>query len=539
MALSVLMIDAEQPFANDVAQQLGERGMQVEVLGDGKQGLEKARSLDAKPDLIVLCVELPKMSGYSICNKLKKDDNLREIPLIITSSEATPETFEQHKRLKTRADGYLIKPFVQDQIIEEIQKLIPDAGGDDEGVLDLGDDDVEAGESFDLSGFADDIGGDDDLSVLEDGDDDLNLDDIADLGEGDGDFNLDGVAEDDALSALGEDAVDALAEMAIEDDDDVESLDALDDDDDEALDPDEDDDPLQALDAIEALETMAPLSLNEDVEEEAQKQEPDKGTKPETSKGAAVATSMSPAAKAEHEKHVRELRRQNSDLQARVAELETRLKASEEEARKKTEDLSNVQSSSSSSQRELLDLKQKLHEKEKELFALKEDAFSQERAAFDASEKLAEVQRESDEFSAQLADRDAKIATLESKVSSITEERNSIEQESQTQVAELESQVAALISERDGIQAEAKGVQEGLEQRLAAAEKLAADRGDRVDTLTSELADKEEQISDMYQKGQHDQDIRERALKAVQIANSLLDGELEGEADTGSAELSL
>jgi DNA-binding response OmpR family regulator len=45
------------------------------VSGDGKEGLELAR-VD-RPDAIVLCVELPKMSGYSICNKLKKDDGLR------------------------------------------------------------------------------------------------------------------------------------------------------------------------------------------------------------------------------------------------------------------------------------------------------------------------------------------------------------------------------------------------------------------------------------------------------------------------------
>ena len=54
MALSVLMIDAEQPFAGDVASKLGEHNMQVEVVADGKQGLEKARNADDKPDLIVL-----------------------------------------------------------------------------------------------------------------------------------------------------------------------------------------------------------------------------------------------------------------------------------------------------------------------------------------------------------------------------------------------------------------------------------------------------------------------------------------------------
>jgi len=37
------------------------------------------------------------MSGYSVCNKLKKDESLRTIPLVVISAEATPETFEQHR----------------------------------------------------------------------------------------------------------------------------------------------------------------------------------------------------------------------------------------------------------------------------------------------------------------------------------------------------------------------------------------------------------------------------------------------------------
>ena len=72
----VLLIDAEQPFAGEVKGQLEGRGFAVTQLDDGKEGLEYARANGV--DLIVLCVELPKMSGYSICNKLKKDGELKK-----------------------------------------------------------------------------------------------------------------------------------------------------------------------------------------------------------------------------------------------------------------------------------------------------------------------------------------------------------------------------------------------------------------------------------------------------------------------------
>jgi len=60
------------------------------------------------------------MSGYLVCQKLRKDDGTRTIPLILTSAEATPDTFEKHKALKVRADEYLIKPFVPDALLEKL-----------------------------------------------------------------------------------------------------------------------------------------------------------------------------------------------------------------------------------------------------------------------------------------------------------------------------------------------------------------------------------------------------------------------------------
>ena len=101
MSKKILLIESDGAFAQQLANALEARGLQARVTGDGKEGLDLAR-ID-RPDCIVLCVELPKMSGYSICNKLKKDEQLKAIPLVIISAEATAETFEQHRKLKTRA----------------------------------------------------------------------------------------------------------------------------------------------------------------------------------------------------------------------------------------------------------------------------------------------------------------------------------------------------------------------------------------------------------------------------------------------------
>ncbi|MCC6806392.1 MAG: response regulator [Deltaproteobacteria bacterium] len=123
---NVLLIDAEKEFAQPLVQAIQGWGYGVTWTPDGKEGLDRAAA--ERPSAIVLCVELGKMSGYSICNKLKKDEQLKDIPLVITSREATNETFEQHKKLKTRAEAYLIKPFKPQELQSVLTELAPSGG---------------------------------------------------------------------------------------------------------------------------------------------------------------------------------------------------------------------------------------------------------------------------------------------------------------------------------------------------------------------------------------------------------------------------
>ena len=139
----ITLIEAERDFANILKNELTKRGFEVDVFLNGDDGLNFIKSNPT--DLIILCVELPETSGYSICNKLKKDNKLKSIPLILISSEATPETFEQHKKLKTHAEEYLIKPFEPKELIERIKNLIglPEQEESSEEEIELTLDDVD------------------------------------------------------------------------------------------------------------------------------------------------------------------------------------------------------------------------------------------------------------------------------------------------------------------------------------------------------------------------------------------------------------
>src|SRR5208283_5259482 len=101
---------------------LGKLGCTTSVVDDGNVGLQQA-STD-KPDLILLSIELPRMNGFSVCNKLKKDPDLKDVPLIIMSSESSDETFEQHKKLRTRAEAYVHKPIAFADLQAQIEPFV-------------------------------------------------------------------------------------------------------------------------------------------------------------------------------------------------------------------------------------------------------------------------------------------------------------------------------------------------------------------------------------------------------------------------------
>ena len=136
MAKKILLIESDDAFRRTLVAALSARGFEATEAGNSDVGLQMAKS--SGPDLIVVCVEAQPTNGYMVCTKLKKDDGLKQIPVILTSSSATPESFEKHKKLKTRAEDYLIKPFTADALVHLAGALIgmPDpaaAGGGDEG----------------------------------------------------------------------------------------------------------------------------------------------------------------------------------------------------------------------------------------------------------------------------------------------------------------------------------------------------------------------------------------------------------------------
>lgn len=124
-AKTLAIIEADHQLINHVDNLLQEQGFRVFAFSDGDV-IEFVRS--CAPSLILLSVELARSNGYSLCNRIKKQPDLRRIPLILTSTDATPEAFAQHQKTPTPADGYLHKPFSDADLlalIEQCSKNMP------------------------------------------------------------------------------------------------------------------------------------------------------------------------------------------------------------------------------------------------------------------------------------------------------------------------------------------------------------------------------------------------------------------------------
>ena len=116
----LLIVDDEKDFVDMLAERLEAKGFDVIESFDGKEGLEKARS--EEPDLIILDIIMPEMSGYDVCRKLKLDDKLKKTPIVMLTAKFEPNDINFGKEMG--ADAYLTKPLELDLLLQKINALL-------------------------------------------------------------------------------------------------------------------------------------------------------------------------------------------------------------------------------------------------------------------------------------------------------------------------------------------------------------------------------------------------------------------------------
>ena len=110
----ILLIEDEPGLADSVKYSLEAEGFEVEVASTGVSGLDAARTLD--PDLVLLDLMLPEMSGLDICRQIRTSSDVPIVMLTAKDSEADKVT-----GLELGADDYMTKPFSMRELIARVR----------------------------------------------------------------------------------------------------------------------------------------------------------------------------------------------------------------------------------------------------------------------------------------------------------------------------------------------------------------------------------------------------------------------------------
>ena len=123
MAHKILVIEDEATQVLMLQMRLKEEGFEVVAAMDGKEGLHKAG--EELPDLILLDVVLPGMSGIDVCIALKDNPQTKNIPVLLLTASAMRGFEERVKGFGVA--GCLTKPYAMESLLEKISAALPPA----------------------------------------------------------------------------------------------------------------------------------------------------------------------------------------------------------------------------------------------------------------------------------------------------------------------------------------------------------------------------------------------------------------------------
>jgi DNA-binding response OmpR family regulator len=119
-AIRILIAEDERDIRDLINFTLGFAGYQVITTSNGEEAYQAA--LRETPDLILLDVRMPRMTGFEACKLLKEQESTRNIPIIFLSAKG--QESEVKAGLEAGAEDYILKPFSPDELVERIKTLL-------------------------------------------------------------------------------------------------------------------------------------------------------------------------------------------------------------------------------------------------------------------------------------------------------------------------------------------------------------------------------------------------------------------------------
>lgn len=120
----ILIAEDEPDIRELVAFTLRFAGHEVVATSNGEEALQQASQM--VPDIILMDVRMPKMTGYDACRAMKADPALMDIPVVFLSAKG--QDAEIQAGLEAGAEEYLLKPFAPDQLVERVKAILSKFG---------------------------------------------------------------------------------------------------------------------------------------------------------------------------------------------------------------------------------------------------------------------------------------------------------------------------------------------------------------------------------------------------------------------------
>ncbi|QDE69146.1 hypothetical protein BHS09_20420 [Myxococcus xanthus] len=557
MSKKILIVESDTALSATLRSALEGRGFTVEETTDGKGSVEQIRR--DRPDLVVLAVDLSAgQNGYLICGKLKKDDDLKNVPILIIGN---PDGFAQHRKLKAHADEYVAKPVDADQLVERAGALIGfpelpatedvvdesltlDALGDEPMTADFGEEiSVETAEEPPVTG------------------EELDLD--AAFGD---------LSAPEEPPSFEEEVVVAPPEAVVEGvEEDFSTLDSL---------GTDSDDPLEGLDDSDektVIGFIAPAPVAAPPPEPPRAVAPPPVPRPIAApRPAPPPVAVAPAADAAELRSLRtrvaELQAELDDSRGMASHAEERVRDLEAQLESQATELEAARASSGKNDKDTFALRDAANKKDKEILRLKTELNQKDQEIIELKDQSLELEQKASTAESELAQRDAQLKTLSARADSLASDRKRVDQQlaaAKEEARGASAQLTVLQTELDQHQAQAQAYAAELEELRARAGQLEADvqaaqheaedlrvqlgqaqvelseqssrasaeadelRG-RIAELEAATARNEERVTRLYARIKSEEKLREKTKKALVIAQQLLDEPASSVADDAS-----
>jgi DNA-binding response OmpR family regulator len=116
----ILIAEDERDIRDLVAFTLRFAGHEVVVATNGEEAVQMAPQVS--PDLILMDVRMPKMTGYEACKVMKANPDIKDIPVVFLTARGQENEIQQG--LDAGAEEYLLKPFAPDQLTNRVKAIL-------------------------------------------------------------------------------------------------------------------------------------------------------------------------------------------------------------------------------------------------------------------------------------------------------------------------------------------------------------------------------------------------------------------------------